>query len=70
MGQTSKSVCIGMGAVGKKRLRLYLQGIKARGYTSFSAYVVDLVDKELAIKLPKPPRRNSSQPVKQKAKEN
>jgi len=65
MEQVNKSVCVGMGSLGKKRRMLYMQGIKARGYTSFSAYVVALMDKELSIELPKEPRRRARQPVAQ-----
>ncbi len=57
MEQVNKSVCIGMGPVGRKRMKMYLEAIKARGYSSFSAYVVDLLDKELGIELPRPSRR-------------
>ncbi len=44
---------MGMGSIGKKRLKLYRRGIKARGYRSLSKYVVDLMDRELSINLPK-----------------
>lgn len=63
MSQVNTSVCMGMGAVGKKRLKLYRQGIKARGYKSLSRYVIDLLDRELSLEIPKETRRETRQAV-------
>ena len=49
---------MGMGKIGKKRLKLYREGLKARGHKSLSKYVVDAMDRELAVDLPKPERRS------------
>lgn len=56
---------MGMGAVGKKRLKLYREGIKAHGYKSLSRYVVDVLDRELKLNLesPKEARRETRQAV-------
>lgn len=65
MSQVNASVCVGMGSVGKKRLRLYREKIKARGYKSLSKYVVDVMDRELSLDLPKTKRRSDRQLVMQ-----
>lgn len=66
MEQTVRSFSVGMGALGKKRLTLYLKGYKSRGYRSLSACVVALLDKEFDIELPKSSRRDSRELAMQK----
>ena len=63
MNQVNTSVCMGMGSVGKKRLKLYHQGIKARGYKSLSRYVIDTLDRELRLEIKKNTRRDIRQAV-------
>lgn len=53
MRQVNTSICTGMGKVGKKRLMLYRERVKAKGYRSFSAYVVTLLDQQLRVELPR-----------------
>jgi hypothetical protein len=52
--QTQRSISLGMGEVGEERLKLYRSLAAKRGYDSLSAFIVDLVDKDLEINLPKP----------------
>jgi len=52
MEQVNTSICCGMGSTGKKRRKLYMEGSKARGYKSFSAYLRDIMDRELNVDLP------------------
>lgn len=59
MSQVNTSVCMGMGSVGKKRLKLYREGIKSRGYKSLSKYVIDVLDRELSLQISKVPRRET-----------
>lgn len=59
MSQVNASICTGMGKVGKRRLKLYREKIKSRGYKSLSKYVVDLMDRELALDFPKSERHPS-----------
>lgn len=59
--QTITSVNFGMGDSGRERLRLYQELAKKRGYASLSAFIVDLVDAELGVNLPKP---KGSRPLK------
>ena len=47
MSQVNTSLCLGMNNVGKRRLKLYRERIKARGYKSLSKYVRDTIDREL-----------------------
>jgi hypothetical protein len=54
---------MGMGKIGKERLRLYHEKIKALGYKSLSSYIVDVMDRELSLDLPRGPRRSVRQPV-------
>lgn len=56
---------MGMGNVGKRRLKLYREGIKARGYKSLSKYVVHVMDRELSLDLPKTPNHPSREPIAQ-----
>jgi len=59
MKQINISVVMGMGKNGKERARLYRERSKARGYKSLSAFVVQLVDRELDLKLPIGKRRGA-----------
>ena len=52
--QTQRSISLGMGEVGEERLKLYRSLAAKRGYDSLSAFIVDVVDKDLGIDLPKP----------------
>jgi hypothetical protein len=63
MSQVNTSVCMGMGKVGKRRLKLYREGAKARGYKSFSKYVKDVLDRELSLSVPRETHREIRQPV-------
>jgi hypothetical protein len=49
MSQINTSVCMGMGNIGRQRLKIYRQGIKARGYKSLSKFVIDILDRELHV---------------------
>jgi len=52
--QTQRSISLGMGEVGEERLKLYRSLAAKRGYDSLSAFIVDVVDKDLGIDLHKP----------------
>lgn len=56
MKQVNASVCLGMGEIGKKRLKLYQQHIKERGYRSLSAFIVHRLDAELDVNIQPGPR--------------
>jgi len=60
--QTVRSISLGMEEVGKKRLKLYTELARKKGYESLSAYIVDLVDRELGIDLPQPRMRKGPRP--------
>jgi hypothetical protein len=60
MKQINASICLGMGDVGKRRLKIYQEKIKARGYKSLSAYVVNRLDQELDVEIPTGPRQKSN----------
>ena len=47
MTQVNRTICIGMGTIANKKLKLYVAGAKERGYHSFSAFVVALLEREL-----------------------
>ena len=64
--QTVRSISLGMDEIGQKRLRLYQQLAAKRGYDSLSAFIVDLVDKDLGIVLPKPKTRQGRRPTRRK----
>lgn len=60
MKQVNTTVCLGMGATGEKRLKLYRQGIRIRGYKSLSGYIVNLVDSQLEVDIPQGPRHKNN----------
>lgn len=60
--QTNRSISLGMGETGQQRLELYKKLAKKKGYESLSAYIVDLVDKDLGVDLPKPKSRQGRSP--------
>ncbi len=55
--QTVRSISLGMDGVGQERLKLYKALAKKRGYESLSAFIIDVVDKDLGVTLPKPKMR-------------
>lgn len=55
-----------MDEVGQKRLKLYQELAAKRGYDSLSAFIVDLVDKDLGVDLPKPKTRQGRRPARRK----
>lgn len=58
--QVITSINFGTSEVGQERLRLYKKLASERGYDSLSAFIVDLVDADLKIDLPKPKGRRPS----------
>lgn len=64
--QTVRSISLGMGDVGEERLKLYRTLAAKRGYDSLSAFIVDVVDKDLGIHLPKPKTRQGHRPTRKK----
>lgn len=65
MRQVNTSICTGMGKLGKQRLTLYRARVKAKGYRSFSAYVVKLLDQQLEVDLPRGKSRKKKTPMEQ-----
>lgn len=63
MSQINTPVRMGAGNVGKKRLKLYREKIRARGYKCLSDYVVDALDRELSLEFSKAPRRETRQAI-------
>lgn len=55
-----------MGEVGEERLKLYRKLAAKRGYDSLSAFIVDVVDKDLGVQLPKPKTRLGRRPSRKK----
>ena len=64
--QTIRSISLGMGEIGEERLRLYKQLAAKRGYDSLSAFIVDVVDNDLGVQLPKPKTRQGIRPTRKK----
>lgn len=62
--QTVRSISLGMDEVGEKRLKLYQELAAKRGYDSLSAFIVDIIDKDLGINLPKPRTRQGRRPTR------
>lgn len=60
--QTVTSISLGKKEIGEERLKLWQERIAQRGYNSLSAFVVDLVDRDLGVKLPKPKSRQGPKP--------
>ena len=48
MKQIKMPISFGVGATGRKRLRLYRERLKAKGYKNLSDYILALLDKEVA----------------------
>jgi hypothetical protein len=63
--QIIRSIHLGMGEIGVKRLKLYAAMATKRG-KSLSALIVEVVDKDLGINLPRPStvRKTNSSPKK------
>ena len=64
--QTVRSISLGMDEIGEKRLKMYRELAAKRGYDSLSAFIVDVVDKDLGIDLPKPKTRQGRRPSRRK----
>ncbi len=60
-----RSIHLGMGEVGEQRLKLYKEHAAKRG-KSLSALIVELVDKDLGIFLPKPKTSKGRRPSRRK----
>ena len=54
--QTTTSINLGTGDAGAERLKSYKLFIRTKGYTSFSAYIIDVMDREAGLAIPKPGR--------------
>ena len=65
MSQVNASVCMGMGKIGHKRLKLYRERIKARGYKSLSKYMVETMDRELGLDFSPESHRQSPERIPQ-----
>jgi hypothetical protein len=55
-----------MGEVGEQRLKLYRELAAKRGYDSLSAFIVDVIDHDLGVKLPKPKVKQGRRPTRKK----
>jgi hypothetical protein len=64
--QTVRSISLGMGEVGEQRLKLYRELAAKRGYDSLSAFIVDVIDHDLGVKLPKPKVKQGRRPTRKK----